>query len=342
MKITKLYPPKNNSFILDELPFRSMTLFGALANCFINLFGSKNFPEFLSLFESCKIGSVFPALKINDQEIFFLPKPFLSRHRLEDEEQESISKKKIKKIRWLSIEAMRFLGNSIKKIDNEFSHSVDFRKDFSLIGNEFLIMKNELKSEIIARISNISFYQKSDTVRVNVARFGEDRTPFEQNEISFSDKKIEIIKDDFINVKSFLYFPEDIENNNKWMATKQLFSDEGIGGKRNLGKGWFEKIETEELPLELTQNPILYLLLSNLIPTKEELQNVLFYETGIDDGFITFGYASTMKKDPLFYLKEGSVIDSEISGKIVPQNFRDKTIYRYGKAYLFPLGGINE
>lgn len=337
MKLTKLYPPKNNSFVLDDLPFRSMTLFGALANCYVNLFGAENFSEFLSIFEKGKIGSIFPALKINDQEIFFLPKPYLSRQKIENDDLEFISKKKIKKIRWLSIDAMKLLGNSIKQIDDEFLHSVNFLKDFSLIGKEFLIMKNELTPEIIARISAISLYRKTDTVRVNVARFGDDSTPFDQSEISFIDKKIEIKKDEFIEIKSFLYFPENIADNDKWIATKQLFSEEGIGGKRNLGKGWFEKIETEELLFEFPQNPKLYLLLSNLIPQKDELKNILYYDTGTDDGFITFGYTSTLKKDSLFYLKEGSIIDSEISGKIVPQKFKDKTIYRYGKAFLLPL-----
>ena len=145
-----------------------------------------------------------------------------------------------------------------------------------------------------------------------------------------------------IKLKLFLYFPEDIEANDKWEATKQLFAEEGIGGRRNLGKGWFEKVDTSEMPFEFPQNPKLYLLLSNLIPQKTELKNILSYDTGTDDGFITFGYASTLKKDSLFYLKEGSVINSDISGKIVPQKFNDKTIYRYGKAFLLPLGGVNE
>ena len=80
-------------------------------------------------------------------------------------------------------------------------------------------------------------------------------------------------------------------------------------------------------------------MLSNLIPQKKELKNILSYDTGIDDGFITFGYASTLKKDALFFIKEGAIIDSEITGKICKQKFNDKIIYRYGKAFLLPLGG---
>lgn len=342
MKITKLYPPKNNSFVLDDLPFRSMTLFGALANCYVNLFGAENFSEFLLLFKKGKIGSIFPALKIDGQEIFFLPKPYLSRKKPENDDQEFISKKKIKKIRWLSIDAMKFLGNSIKEIDDEFFHFVDFKEDFATIGKEFLIMKDELKPEIVEKINDISFYQKTDTVRVNIARFGQDSKPFDQSGINFCDTKIKISDEHQFKLKAFLYFPENIEKNDKWKVTKQLFAEDGIGGKRNLGKGWFEKIETSEINFDLPKNPKLYLLLSNLIPQKEELKNILSYDIGIDDGFITFGYASTLKKDSLFYLKEGAVIDSEISGKIVPQLFNDKTIYRYGKAFLLPLGGGNE
>lgn len=345
MKITKLYPPKNNCFVLDDLPFRSMTLFGALANCYVNLFGAESFPEFLSLFDTGNIGSVFPALKIANKEIFFLPKPFLSKQKSKEDDTEFISKKKEKKIRWLSFAAIKLLGNSILQKGDEFLHSVDFSKDskdFTWLGKEFLITKNELNPEISEKISDISLYRKTDTVRVNVARFGEDSKPFDQAEISFIDKNIQINKDESFELKMFLYFPEEIAENNKWEAAKQLFAEEGIGGKRNLGKGWFEKIETSELKFDFPQNPKLFLLLSNLIPHKEELKNILSYDTGTDDGFITFGYASTLKKDSLFYIKEGSVINSDISGKIVPQKFNDKTIYRYGKAFLLPLGGINE
>jgi len=337
MKITKLYLPGNNSFVIDDLPFRSQTLFGALANCFVSLFGAENFSEFLSFFDKGKIGSVFPALRINEKEIFFFPKPYLAKYRIDSENDDSHSKKKVKKIKWFSVEAMKFLANTIRESSGEFFHSVDFDKDFALIGQEFLIMKNELPSEIVEMIKDISFYKISDIVRVNVTRFGEDSKPFEQTEIGFCDTKIKIREGENIALKMFLYFPEDIEANDKWEAAKQLFLDEGIGGKRNLGKGWFEKMEMAEIDFDLAKSPKLFLLLSNLIPQKEELKNILNYDIGKDDGFITFGYASTFKKDTIFYLREGSVLTSRIEGKIVSQQFKDKTIYRYGKAFLLPL-----
>jgi len=342
MKITKLYPPKNNAFVLEELPFRSQTLFGALANCYATLFGKKSFSEFLSLFDKGKIGSVFPALKIAGKEIFFLPRPFLSRLKTDSDKDDFSSKKKVKKIHWLSLKAMKFLANSIREINGEFFHSIDFEKDLTIIGKEFLIMKNELPSSITEKIKDISFYRKSDVVRVNVSRFGENSTPFEQTEISLFEMKIKLGEEEIIQTKMFLYFPEDIETNEKWEAAKQLFADEGIGGKRNLGKGYFDKVETAEIIWETTTIPKLYLLLSNLIPKKEELKNIQTYEIGKDDGFITFGYASAFKKDAIFYLKEGSVIKSQIGGKIVSQQFKDNTIYRYGKAFLLPLGNENK
>ncbi len=337
MKITKLYPPKNNAFVLDDLPFRSQTLFGALANCFVELFGQDSFPDFLALFDEGSIGSIFPAISIEGKEIFFLPTPYLSRFKDNADKEDSLSKKKIKNLRWLSVEAMKFLSNSIIKRGEDYYHSVDFTDDFLIIGNEFLIMKNELSDSVMNKLKNISFYQKNSTIRVSVARFGEDSTPFDQAEISFTDMKI----DSQITFKTFLYFPENIENNSRINAAKQLLAEVGIGGKRNLGKGYFEKIEADEILWEKPTEPKLYLLLSNLIPNKEELQNILYYETGIEDGFITFGYASSFKKDAVYYLKEGSVMKAEIKGKIIPQTYLDKKVYRYGKAFLFPLGGSN-
>ncbi|MBC8489717.1 MAG: hypothetical protein H8D45_27170 [Bacteroidetes bacterium] len=232
MKITKLYPPKHNNFVLDDLPFHSLTLFGAMANCYVSLFGSESFPEFISLFEIGKISSIFPALKINDKEILFLPKPYLAKQK-DKKYDEYISKKKIKKIRWLSLASIKQLGISIQQNGNDYFHSVDFLKDFTLIGNEFLITKNELTPEIVEKISLLSFYKKTDTVRVNVARFGQESIPFPQAEIRFIDASNEEMK-----IKLFLYFLEDMDNK-KWNATKDLFADEGIGGERNLCKRWF-------------------------------------------------------------------------------------------------------
>jgi CRISPR-associated protein Csm4 len=337
MKITKLYPPQNNGFVMDELPFKAQTLFGALANCYVSLFGGENFIEFLKYFENGKIGSIFPAIRVNEKEIFFLPKPYIAKIPTNKENGNDISKKKIKKIRWLSFAAMKLLSDSIQNIDGEFYHSIDFMNDLITVGNEFLITKDDLEAVTISKLQDLNFYKHNETIRVHVARFGEDSTPFDQKEISFLNTKISLENNESLDIQTFLYFPEDIAEDNNWEATKNLFAEEGIGGKRNLGKGYFEKIVSAEIVWGKPIEPKLYLLLSNLIPQKEELKNIINYDTGFDDGFITFGYASTFKKDALFYLKEGSIINSEIEGKIVPQEFKENKIYRYGKALLLPI-----
>ena len=60
-----------------------------------------------------------------------------------------------------------------------------------------------------------------------------------------------------------------------------------------------------------------------------------------EEGFITYGYASTVKKDPIFVIEEGSIVNKKIEGKIIKQKFKDKSIYRYGKVITLPLGGFN-
>ena len=51
MKITKLIPPNESSFVVNNFPIRSNTLFGALANSFVELFGEQNFDVYLELFD---------------------------------------------------------------------------------------------------------------------------------------------------------------------------------------------------------------------------------------------------------------------------------------------------
>lgn len=342
MKITKLHPPQNNSYVLDELPFRALTLFGALANCHTYLFGSNSFDQFLALFDAGKISSIFPGLTVDGKDIFFLPRPFLGKEQTETfSDKEIFSKKKNKKIRWLSTGAMQNLGKTITEKNGEFYHRIDFNNDFCTIGNEFLILKDELDPEILARLSTMPIYQKDEIMKVSVPRWGDDSVPFTQKEISFTDEVIQCSGKQ-LKIKAFIYFFDDVVESENWIATKQLLADEGIGGKRSLGKGFFDAVETNEIPMEISKHPKLYLLLSNLIPRKEELRNILSYETGVDDGFITFGCATTEKKDTVFYLKEGSIIRNNIIGTLLPQPFKESTIYRYGKALLFPLGGMNE
>ena len=343
MKITKLYPPKYNGFVTD-LPIKAQTLFGAFANNYVELFEEESFEKFIKLFDSGKISSAFPAIKINDKEILFLPKPYLRKLKTDNEQEDNLnSKKKLKKIRWVSFEAMKLLSNSITKQGDEFFHSVDFNKDFSLIGNEFLILPSELDSALIDFLSNVNFYQQKSTIRVSMPRFGDDSQPFDQEELCLAYYKMTNHSDmKIVEIQTFLYFFEEIQENSIFEAIKALLCDNGIGGKRNLGKGYFQRIETVELTYFDNINPKCYLLVSSIFPKKEELPFIKQYDINIDDGFITMNFATTLKKDEVFLIKEGAIIENKINGKILSQNWNNKTLYRYGKAFLLPLGGSNE
>ena len=310
-------------------------------NNYVELFGDDKSGDFLKIFENGKISSIFPAIRIDDKEIFFLPKPFLGKQINEsndDGNEELIAKKKLKKIRWLSFEAMSHLSKSILKDGDEFFHNVDFNQEFTIIGNEFLILPSELDLELKDLLSKINFYQQNSTIRVNVARFGDDSIPFDQEEMSFSFFELKN-NGEISKIRAFLYFFEEMIDDINFEAVKNLLCDNGIGGKRNLGKGNFEAIETIESDFFQLKNPECFLLLSGMIPQKEELPFIKTYETAIDDGFITYGSATSLKKDRVFYIKEGAILDKKVVGKITEQDFVSGKLYRYGKAFLLPLGG---
>lgn len=341
MKIIKLYPPNNNSYAIDEPCFGSKSLFGALANNFVLLYGSDTFDEFFQFFEKeLKISSIFPALKFGEKEIFFIPKPYIHfNNPTQEEKSELHNRKKAKKIKWISFGVLKKIKENIKQEKDDYFHTVNLVKDPELmqIGNEFIVCKDELPAEIDAKqIAEIKLYEKYPTPRVYTPRFGADSVPYEQIQISFSNQKIKGML-----FQTFLYFlSENTPTDKRWASTLELLSDEGIGGQRNLGKGWFENKKIDEFNLfEANGNndKKLNMLISDYIPTKEELSKIISYNTGIDDGFITYGSATPYKKGRLMFITSASIINGNVEGKIIKEEFKGKTIYRYGKAFLIPI-----
>jgi CRISPR type III-A-associated RAMP protein Csm4 len=345
MHIIKLYPPKNNSYAIDEPCFGSSSLFGALANNFVLLYGSNTFDEFLQFFDrGLKISSMFPALKLGEKEIFFLPKPYIHFNNPNQEDKlELQNRKKAKKLKWISFGVLNRIKESLKYENGNYFHTLNLVKDPDLIQirDEFVGHKNELPAKIGTEGANrVKLYEKYSAPRVYTPRFGLNSIPFCQNQISFVNRKIEDM-----TFQLFLYFLcENNPTEKKWTSTLKLFSEEGIGGQRNLGKGWFEKIEFDEfnlLNLPDNNREKLNMLLSNYIPKKDELSKIISYNTDVDDGFITYGSATPYKKGRLMFITSASVVNGNVEGKIIKEEFKGKTIYRYGKAFLIPLTEVH-
>ena len=339
MKRIKLYPPPNNAFILPDLLVSSSTLFGALANAHVLLYGSDSFPDFYRYFENgLRISSLFPALQIGETEVFFFPKPYLL-YKAEGTISDDIglNKKALKKLHYFSRGLLEKLKQFIKMEDGFYYNTLDFKNDdIILIGGKFAALKSELvglEKEIDPE--ELTLFSEAEFPHVGVPRFGGESEPFSQVEISLPQLTVA-----GNNVSLFYYYlEENTPEEKKWPGVKQLFAEEGIGGKRSLGKGWFAGISEEEFSWKEPGQAQLYLLLSDMIPKKEELDHILTYEFMRDDGFVTFGGATPHRKGSLMLIKSGAIADKPLQGRIIKEKIPSGFIFRYGKALLFPLIG---
>ncbi|HDL19340.1 MAG TPA: hypothetical protein ENH29_09820 [Bacteroidetes bacterium] len=334
----KLYPPRNNAFVLPDIQVSSATLFGALTNNYVLLHGAERFPELLQyIHEGLRLSCIFPALQIAEKEIFFLPKPFIAYQADRPEnEDEYPDKKALKKLRWFSEGLLKRLRTHIKEKDGRIVHTLNLEDDSNLIiGGQFALTASEIGMEKPpARLKELNLFSKNVLPRAGVPRFGGAAEPFHQREISLPCR--------IINGKSFRLFFYYLEKNTpdstKWQAVRELFAEEGIGGLRSLGKGYFEKTEVEEPEWHLATGR--QMLLSDTIPQKQELSSILSYDFRRDDGFITFGQATEYKKSALYLIKAGAVLKDRINGRMVEEKIGGRTLYRYGLAMSCSLNGV--
>jgi len=123
-------------------------------------------------------------------------------------------------------------------------------------------------------------------------------------------------------------------------------ADEGLGGKRSQGMGYFEELLEDELPDELFSGEGMYYMnLSTVYPGLEELDDLEYYELVERSGYIYSKFGRPYRKKRVRLLKEGSIFSRKIEGRIIdirPEVFDEHSVYLNGKAFLIPLGRCND
>ncbi|AEH07255.1 type III-A CRISPR-associated RAMP protein Csm4 [Methanothermococcus okinawensis] len=342
--IIKLIPKENSKYHFGEgdltessIVFHSYSLFSAIVNNFVKLYGDGEFEKYKEKIKELKISSLYPAiyqfdLDLNkiDKEILFIPKPML-KLGFDSKTEEKIKEKPkdIKKIKFISLNALKKHNKKeLKKIT---------------IGEEYLITNKEKDDFKYQNPKNMDLFKKIMEQKVSIDRI--KGTTLEDNEKGQL-YSIEFIKPlrkkdknkNIINIVGF-YFLIDFNSINedkdivkKINASINLIKDEGLGGKRSIGAGTFEDIiidefNEEDLDIKYEDLNKKYiskekrLTLSITVPKDEgEFKSFCNYQLIKIGGYIypspnKMEYITKLKKN-IYAIAEGSICDKEISGDV--------------------------
>lgn len=219
----------------------SDALFSALVNN-IAKYKSNKVSDLISMFENEKvrISSLFYCLNNGEKNIYFLPKPVNASTQL-PEKVDYPDIKKVKKVRFLSQAVLQTYGeNWVKHLDKLVA-----------IGNA-MALKGECTDNIEKEVEGL--YAKGFSTHINTRpQPQEDEVTEEpiipQNEL-FQTAYIQLPL--YNKWKALFYFLVEAERLNDderklLNFAISLIRFEGLGGKRNVGYGWVDKVEINPL-----------------------------------------------------------------------------------------------
>lgn len=146
----------------------------------------------------------------------------------------------------------------------------------------------------------------------------------------------------FYKENSGLFFLLDFKDDSlkkEFDAVFRLLGDEGIGGDRTVGKGFYEP-EFGQININLPDCESV-ITLSLYSPSESELFDIKdgYYEIIERKGYIYSPYNQSLRRKSIRMFKEGSVFKTKKKGRIVditPEIFNFHKIYRYGLCCALP------
>ncbi len=335
--------------------FSSDQLYSAIINNIAILYSRDKLEESINyIFDKILFSSMFYGIDIIDKSqnstiktIYFLPKPegsieYKDNQQLNKqlEEDTMLMRKKIKEVSYLSIDAFKNVINSWDKDEKYFNYNL-FKLKY--LGEKFACTLEELQDlrDLKNITGSLKFINTNTRQRVIVGRKND------QSEDTYFINDLEIIhmETEKYKIKPFMYFLYDGQLTEEIKASIHILCDEGIGGKRSIGMGFFKKTEQINVPLleeeEYERNG--FISLSTYYPSKEEVDNLTFFQLENRDGYIYSKGGQSLRKQKIRIVKEGSVFSSKVKGQVVdvtPVNSNlDHNVYLNGRVLLFPLGG---
>ncbi|MBW9222471.1 type III-A CRISPR-associated RAMP protein Csm4 [Methanothermococcus sp. SCGC AD-155-C09] len=366
MHIVKLIPYKNSKYHFGEgdlsessLIFHSNSLFSTIVNNFIKLYGVEEFNNYKEEIKKLKISSLFPAIykfknKENpeiEDEILFIPKPMV-RLGFDENTQKDIEEKPkdFKKIKFISMGALK-------------KHSEGTLKKIT-IGKEYLISDDEKRRFNYNKPENMDLFNSIIEKKVSIDRVKEITLEHEGRGQLYSIEFIKPLrkKDKIVGFYFLIDFNNiDGELLNKIKASIRLIKDEGLGGKRSIGAGFFKDIILDEFNMEDLGIDNKYknkthiskekhIVLSITIPKEEEFKNFYSYQLIKIGGYIysssNMGYITKLKRS-VYVLREGSICEKPVEGQILDLRPDDKNTVEHevilnGCPILIPIVSYEE
>lgn len=339
--IVYLYP---QSTFRGEL--RSDTLWGIICWGIRFLYGKKELDNMLDLYVDKKfpfvISSTFPFYEEGNDKKLFFPRPYLPQKAFDKlkplPREEAIPKmkerKETKDISYISLELLDELRKGLSS--EEMQEKLKCKK--GIIPS----VKNDSSTHNTLNRLTSSTLQKDDKGQL-----------FHTDEKYISGPK---------GAKAGLFFlvKADAENWEKVKSVLKWLEHTGIGGDKNIGKGFF-KVEFEEkydIFAEIEDSPSrAFMCLSLFMPNENDLATIsshkddefLNYQIAFRKGFVGNGTQNFYDKKNLAAFVEGSVFPCEMAGEIKDAGLVSKegtekgytktpyTIYQNGCAFMIPI-----
>lgn len=374
MIAVKLLSPDPGRYRLGDGDLQSVddcihsdTLFNGLVCCYRNLYGLVRTNELIGLFSDVKIklSSAFYFIDVYRngqfyQCIYFFPKPYLSKlsQKSETDYDDITSKKQLKKLKFFSLSAQQKLLSSVTQQESDWYHDTDF-KQFETISGEFALLPEELPAHILPMIRISKFRAEVDAPKVAIQRSSGSsadiyyQADIEMRSVEFSciqqngnwiysaDRTAENETTEKWTIKPGFFFlldhqlPDTTEN--KLMATLRLLSEEGIGGERSSGAGFFRELEINSFKWQLRGR--LNINLSLVSPDETDYPNIVNYQPILRGGYVG---GTVYRKKRVRLIREGAIFSEPVLGKLVdvtpnffPENYR---LYQNGINLAFQFG----
>ena len=312
------------------------TLFSAIINAYVLLYGPDTVTDFIEEFKQQQIGisSLSYGLAAAEREVLFFPKPLLDTTETRDLTQA----KQAKRIRFVSTQLLQRI---LADVDTEHCRSrCSLLEDTVLLGGGFAATLQELPPEL----ANQHFVHEMTDTKVQLDR----RTGGAAEGMLYYESYVELtaLADRRANrYQPFLYFLATVESayEPQLNACLRLLCDEGIGGERAQGRGQFAGVTSRDfVPPTLGKGNWHYALSLVHPASNEEFRSALRYRLTTRGGHPVQGDGTpsvplAQQRRWVRMLQEGAIFTQPVRGALVDicPDGTTQSVYRNGINFSF-------
>lgn len=308
----------------------SDTLFSAIINCYLLIYGKTSVEEFIDEFRKQRItiSSMFYFIDViknkRTSSVYFFPIPFFKH-------VPTLEEKYYSDYRFVSFK----LFNELVSNFNFERETTNFDSNIKTISDEFLCSVSEIPNDTTFNLKSRVLESK---IALNQSRLPYSRLQtFIEEDLSFPAINISNYK---VN-RGFFFLAEmnSSEFYEKFISSLRLLCDEGIGGKRSLGNGVFSHFTSEDFKYDnkLFDDAGCKINLSLLSPNSNEVKtletNIIRYLSIVRGGWTS----NNLKTKNVRMIREGSLFNKKLKGHLVnitPSKFAKHKIYRNGNGFF--------